>query len=171
MTKNTGGRPPAATTAAAEPRWLQGGELSAWMSLARVLALLPPALERQLERDTDLNWMEYHVLAMLSAQDHHTVRMSVLADYTNSSLSRLSHVVRRLERQGFVRREPDPADGRYTLAVLTPEGYEKLAASAPAHVENVRRLVFDTLEPGELETLKSAFDRIHAAVDAVDPCR
>ncbi|MGW1885989.1 MarR family winged helix-turn-helix transcriptional regulator [Streptomyces sp. NPDC001970] len=164
MTKNTGGRP--ATTT--EPRWLQGGELSAWVSLARVLTLLPPALERQLERDADLNWMEYHVLAMLSEQDRHTMRMSMLAGNANSSLSRLSHVVRRLEQQGFVRRVPDPADGRYTLAILTPEGYEKLAASAPAHVENVRRLVFDALEPGELETLRSAFERIHAAVDAAD---
>ncbi|MGW3248931.1 MarR family winged helix-turn-helix transcriptional regulator [Streptomyces sp. NPDC001070] len=165
MTTNKGG-PPAATTA--EPRWLRGGELSAWMSLARVLTLLPSALERQLERDTDLNWMEYHALARLSEQDCRTMRMSTLADNANSSLSRLSHVVRRLEQQGFVRREPDPADGRYTLATLTPEGYEKLAASVPAHVESVRRLVFDPLEPGELETLKSVFDRIHEAVDAAE---
>jgi DNA-binding MarR family transcriptional regulator len=165
MTKNTG-EPPVPD--AAEPRWLRGGELSAWMSMARVLTRLLPALERQLERDADLNWMEYHVLAMLSEQDHHTMRMSLLAEYANSSLSRLSHVAKRLERQGFVRREPDPADGRYTLAVLTPEGYEKLAASAPAHVENVRRLVLDALEPGELEALQPAFDRIHEAVDAAE---
>lgn len=169
MTKNTEGRPSAAT--GAEPRWLKGDELSVWMSLARVLTLLPPALERQLERDADLNWMEYHVLARLSEQDRHTMRMSMLAGEANSSLSRLSHVVRRLERQGFVRREPDAEDGRYTLAILTAEGYEKLVTSVPAHIENVRRLVFDPLEPGELEALKSAFDRISAAVDDADPCR
>lgn len=163
MTKNT---PAGPASAAGEPRWLQGGELTAWMSMARVLSRLLPALERELERDAQLNWMEYHVLAMLSEQVRHTIRMSVLADRASSSLSRLSHVVRRLEHQGFVRREPDPEDGRYTLAILTPEGYEKLAASAPAHVEAVRRMVLDPLEPGELEALRPVFDRIHAAVEA-----
>lgn len=165
MTKNTA-EPPA--PAAAEPRWLQGGELTAWMSMARVMARLLPALERELERDADLNWMEYHVLAMLSEQERHTIRMSVLADRASSSLSRLSHVVRRLEHQDFVRREPDPGDGRYTLAILTPEGYEKLVASAPAHVEAVRRMVLDPLDPGELEGLKPVFDRIYSAVDAAE---
>lgn len=153
---------------AAEPRWLRGDELATWMSMARVLTLLLPALERRLERDADLNWMEYHVLAKLSEQDGHTMRMSGLADLASSSLSRLSHVVKRLEGQGFVRRETDPCDGRYTNATLTSEGYGKLAASAPAHVEAVRSLVFDTLEPGEAESLRSAFDRIFAAVDAAD---
>ncbi|MDX3096621.1 MarR family transcriptional regulator [Streptomyces sp. ME01-24h] len=165
MTKNTAAPPPSGE---AEPRWLQGGELTAWMSMARVMARLLPALERELERDADLNWMEYHVLAMLSEQERHTIRMSVLANRANSSLSRLSHVMRRLERQGFVRREPDPGDGRYTLAILTPEGYEKLVASAPAHVETVRRMVLDPLEPGELESLRPVFDRIYAAVDAAE---
>ncbi|MEU4092476.1 MarR family transcriptional regulator [Streptomyces sp. NPDC026673] len=164
MTKNTAASP----AAAAEPRWLRGGELTAWMSMARVLSRLLPALERELERDADLNWMEYHVLAMLSEQERHTNRMSVLAERANSSLSRLSHVVRRLEHQGFVRREPDPDDGRYTLAILTPEGYGKLVASAPAHVEAVRRMVLDPLDPGELESLVPVFDRIYAAVDEAD---
>ncbi|MDX3072215.1 MarR family winged helix-turn-helix transcriptional regulator [Streptomyces sp. MI02-7b] len=155
---------------ATEPRWLRGSELAAWMSMSRVMTLLLPALERELERDADLNWMEYHVLAMLSEQEGRTVRMSVLADRASSSLSRLSHVVKRLEKQGFIRRETDPDDGRYTMAILTPEGYAKLVAAAPAHVEAVRELVLDALEPGEIESLKPAFDRIFAAIDAAE-CR
>ncbi|MFF3560676.1 MarR family winged helix-turn-helix transcriptional regulator [Streptomyces sp. NPDC002574] len=153
---------------AVEPRWLRGGELAAWMSMSRVLTLLLPALERELERDADLNWMEYHVLAMLSEQEHHTVRMSVLAERASSSLSRLSHVVKRLEKQGFIRRETDPDDGRYTIAILTPAGYGKLVAAAPAHVEAVRALVLDALEPGGIEPLKPAFDRIFAALDTAE---
>ncbi|MFD3452570.1 MarR family winged helix-turn-helix transcriptional regulator [Streptomyces sp. NPDC058691] len=153
---------------AAEPRWLRGDDLAAWMSMARVLTLLLPALERRLERDAGLNWMEYHVLAKLSEQECHTMRMSGLADLASASLSRLSHVVKRLEGRGYVRRETDPCDGRYTNATLTCEGYEKLVASAPAHVEAVRSLIFDALEPGEAASLKSAFDRIFAAVEAAD---
>jgi len=37
--------------------------------------------------------------------------MSVLAEVTNASLSRLSHLVKRLEKRGLVRREPDPRTG------------------------------------------------------------
>ncbi|MFE2541880.1 MarR family winged helix-turn-helix transcriptional regulator [Actinacidiphila glaucinigra] len=151
----------AATTP--EPRWLSDEELAAWMSMARVMTLLPPALERQL-RGACLSWMDYHVLASLSEQDRHRMRMSTLAESANSSLSRLSHVMRRLEDQGFVRREPDPGDPRYTLAILTPDGHDKLAAAAPAHVEAVRRMVLDPLDPGELESLRSVFDRIYVAL-------
>ncbi|MEU6343901.1 MarR family transcriptional regulator [Streptomyces sp. NPDC046977] len=156
---------------AAEPRWLRGEELATWMSMARVLTLLLPALERRLERDADLNWMEYHVLAKLSEQEGRTMRMSELAGLASASLSRLSHVVKRLEGRGYIRRETDPCDGRYTNATLTCEGFGKLAASAPAHVDAVRALIFDALEPGEAVRLKSAFDRIYAAVDAAgDGC-
>jgi DNA-binding MarR family transcriptional regulator len=168
MTKDTGEQ---RAVDVGRPRWLKGDEVSAWMSMSRVLTLLPPALERQLERDADLNWMEYHTLAMLSEQDDHTMRMSQLAERASASLSRLSHVVKRLETQGFVRREPDLTDGRYTNAILTIAGYRKLVETAPSHVETVRKLVFDVLEPGEMEALKAAFDRIFAAVEAAEPHR
>ena len=75
---------------------------------------------------------EYVALARLSEEPGATLRMSELATVTNSSLSRLSHLVNRLETWGFVRREPDPADGRLTNAILTEDGYSKLKASAPS---------------------------------------
>ena len=50
--------------------------------------------------------------------------MSLLADLVNASLSRLSHLVTRLESRGLVRREPDPEDGRFTNAILTDKGYQ-----------------------------------------------
>ncbi|MEV4757841.1 MarR family transcriptional regulator [Micromonospora sp. NPDC049559] len=165
MTENAGAQ---RSGGEAEPRWLRGGELSAWKSMARVLTTLVPALERQLERDANLNWMEYHALALLSDQEGHTLRMSDLASRAASSLSRLSHVIARLERQGLVYRVPDPQNGRYVRTTLTREGYEKLAAVAPAHVEKVRTLVFDVLEPDELKMLKPLFDRIYAAIEEAE---
>jgi DNA-binding MarR family transcriptional regulator len=59
---------------------------------------------------------------MLPNAPERTMRMSSLADITNASLSRLSHLVKRLEERGLVRREPDPADGRFTNAILTDQG-------------------------------------------------
>jgi DNA-binding MarR family transcriptional regulator len=120
----------------------------------------------QLERDANLSFIEYHALARLSEDPHHRLRMSELAAVTNASLSRLSHLIKRLESWGLVRREPDPTDGRFTIAVLTDAGYAKLVATAPTHVACVRQLVIDEFSAAELAQLRTLCDRIVARVDA-----
>ena len=124
------------------------------------------ALECELERDAGLSFTEYHALARLSEEPGHALRMSELAILTNASLSRLSHLVKRLESWGFVRREPDPTDGRFTVAFLTDAGYEKLVASAPAHAACVRELVIEEFSAGELEQLQELSERIVGRIDA-----
>ena len=106
--------------------------------------------------------MEYHALARLSEDPDHTLRMSTLAELTDASLSRLSHLVKRLEARGLVRRKPDPTDGRFTNAILTKSGYQKLVAAAPAHVETVRALVIDGLSAQELGQLRAISERLHS---------
>src|ERR1700704_3314059 len=88
--------------------WLTANEEAAWRAFAGVLVRLPWALECQLQRAAGLSFIEYHALAMLSEAPDHTRRMSDLAAVTNASLSRLSHLIKRLEGRGFVRREADP---------------------------------------------------------------
>ena len=158
-------RKPRNRRAQAEPtRWLTADEEAAWRAFASVLVRLPWALECQLQRDAGLSFIEYHALAMLSEPPDHTRRMSDLAAVTNASLSRLSHLIKRLEARGLVRREADPTDGRYTNAVLTKAGYEYLVASAPAHVANVRQLVIDPFTKTELRQLRRAAERILGGV-------
>ncbi|MEV6737141.1 MarR family transcriptional regulator [Streptomyces sp. NPDC051104] len=118
-----------------EPRWLTSDERDAWLSLIAMTIKLPAALEAQLQRDAAITLYEYLVLAGLSEAPDRTRRMSDLAVLANGSLSRLSHVVKRLERRGWVRREPCPEDGRATNAVLTEAGWTKTVATAPGHVE------------------------------------
>jgi DNA-binding MarR family transcriptional regulator len=149
------------------PRWLDDEQEAAWRSIATAMHKLRWALECQLERDADLSFIEYHALARLSEEPHHTLRMSELAAVTNASLSRLSHLVKRLESRGFVRREPDTADGRFTNAILTDAGYEKLVASAPAHVDTVRALVIDPFSADELQWLRAAAERVTACIDTL----
>ena len=146
-------------------RWLDPEERAAWLSLSRTIVKLPSALDAQLERDADLNYFEYLVMAMLSEQETRTLRMSQLAALSNASLSRLSHVAKRLENRGFLQREPDPHDGRYTRAVLTDAGMEKVVASAAGHVTAVRELVFDALSAGQQRRLREAIDAILERVD------
>jgi hypothetical protein len=88
------------------------------------------------------------------------------AEVTNSSLSRLSHLVKRLESWGLVRREPDPTDGRLTNAILTDAGYAKLVASAPDHVAAVRALVVDEFSPADLADLRESCKRIVTKIES-----
>ena len=145
---------------AVEPRWLLPEELETWRTLQLMMALLTTALGDQLQRDSNLSFLEYYVLAGLSDQPDHTMRLSQLAVLANSELSRLSHLIRRLEKRGLVRREPDPDDGRFTNAILTPDGHAELVKAAPGHVELVRQLVFDPLTETERRALHKALSKL-----------
>ena len=151
-------------------RWLTPDELEAWMALAAMLFKLPGVLDYQLQRDSALTHFEYVVMAGLSESPDHTRRMSDLAGFANGSLSRLSHVVKRLEKRGYVVRRPDAEDGRITVAELTDAGYEQLVAAAPGHVAAVREYVIDALTPEQLGQLKAIGDQVHRKVDPGRPC-
>jgi DNA-binding MarR family transcriptional regulator len=86
--------------------------------------------------------------------------MSRLAKLVSASLSRLSHVVARLEAQGWVKRERDPEDGRVQIAVLTDDGYAKVVDTAPGHAEAVQQLVFDRLTPAQVRQMTKLADAL-----------
>ena len=159
------GRTGQGSTKRSKTRWLNDEEEAAWRAFASTMVKLRWALECQLERDADLSFIEYHSLARLSEEPNHTLRMSELATLTDQSLSRLSHLMKRLEARGLVRREPDATDGRFTNAILTDTGYARLIASAPGHVEAVRALVIDAFSAAELQQLRQASERMLARID------
>jgi DNA-binding MarR family transcriptional regulator len=148
-----------------ETRWLTDEERVAWVRLAAVLELLPGVLDTQLRRDADLSHFEYFVLAMLSEAPERTLRMTSLAARTNATLPRLSHVVRRLEHRGLVRRFPCPEDGRATNAQLTDTGWTTVVAAAPGHVANVRQQVIDALDGEQVRQLSEITEAILGRID------
>ena len=148
------------------PHWLDGDEQQAWRRLAAVILKLPTELEAQLQREAGMSHFEYWVVALLSEAPDHSLRMSQLAAQSNASLSRLSHVVTRLEKRGWVIRRPCPDDARATLAVLTDTGLDQVVAAAPGHVETVRRLVFDALGPNDVQELSRLCGEILGRIDA-----
>jgi DNA-binding MarR family transcriptional regulator len=103
-------------------------------------------------------------MAMLSMSSQRTRRMKEVAALANGSLTRLSRTVDRLEARGWVTRRPDPEDGRSTLAVLTDAGWDKVVATAPGHVAEVRRLVFDPLTATQVRHLREIATRIREVV-------
>lgn len=151
-------------------RWLDEEERRAFLALMSVTMRLEPVLDAQLRRDADLTHFEYSVMANLSESEGDTRRMSELAWLSAGSLPRLSQVVTRLERRGLVKRTPDPTDGRYTLAVLTPEGRAVVEESAPGHMEEVRRVVLDPLTRAQVKQLAAIGKRIVGVLDPEDRC-
>ena len=130
-----------------EPRWLNVQERAAWLSLLSVMTLLPGTLEGALQREAKLSLFEYNILAMLSAAqtEAQMLPMSELAARTSASLSRLSHVAKKLQARGLVERSVHAEDARVTEASITESGMELIRALAPLHVESVRASVFDQL--------------------------
>jgi len=149
-----------------EPEWLTPDQIKEWKALMALTLALPAALDRQLKRDSCLTGFEYHVLAALSESPGRSLPMSVLATLANGSMSRLSHVVTRLERDGWVERRSSTLDGCRTEARLTESGWIKVTQTAPGHVREARRLVVDALTPEELRALGSAARKI---VHVADP--
>jgi DNA-binding MarR family transcriptional regulator len=149
-----------------EPRWLSDDEMAAWLPLVRFVHLLPQALDRQLREEAGISHVYYQILAMLSEAPQGRMRMSELARLTSTSTSRLSHAVAALEARGWVARTSCATDRRGQLAELTPAGRRMLEQTAPGHVSEVRRRVFDVLEDDELAQLRAIAGKLSAAAEA-----
>jgi DNA-binding MarR family transcriptional regulator len=153
-----------------EVDWLDEQQLRSWMRFAALLVVLPGELDSDMQRRAGITQFEYTVLAGLSEAPGRTLRISTLARFAQGSLSRMSHLIKRLEKRGWVRRELDPADGRYTNAVLTDDGWAKVVATAPGHVGTIRRLIVDTLTAAQLRQLGDISDRILRGMDPGEGC-
>jgi DNA-binding MarR family transcriptional regulator len=143
--------------------WLSDEQQAAWRPFVALLIRLPAALDAQLQRDAGISNFEYLVLSGLSEAPERTLRMSDLANMASGSLSRLSHVVSRLEAKGWVRRESCPGDGRFINAVLTDDGWRKVAETAPGHVAAVRALLVDVLPDDDFQSLGAISAQVLAA--------
>ncbi|MCU1603011.1 MAG: transcriptional regulator, MarR family [Frankiales bacterium] len=95
-----------------------------------------------------------HVLGRLAALG--PVRLTELATALGLDPSSVSRQVSAVERAGYVRREPDPSDGRATRLVLTEKG--QAAASA---VQEKRAHALKVLTPSWSDTdLQELADRL-----------
>lgn len=148
-----------------EPRWLNADERRAWLAILSINTLLPAALDSQLHSAGKVSLFDYNVMAMLSEAEGHFLPMSELAARTSSSLSRLSHVVSKLEKRGWLERRPHPRDARVTTAHLSDDGMATLVSLAPGHVEAVRAKFLDALTDRDVNDLARIGEKIVARLD------
>jgi DNA-binding MarR family transcriptional regulator len=152
-------------------KWLSADEQRAWLAWLGASELLMASLDAQLQRDAGFPHAYYAILAQLSAAEGRTLRMSDLAFVVNSSPSRLSHAVGKLEDRGWVTRRPSPNDKRSTLCTLTDLGFEVLEEQAPGHVAAVRKALFDPLTKEQVAQLEQICTAVLDGLDPSGACR
>lgn len=134
--------------------WLRPDEERAWRAFRRMMVGIQAETARDLAA-IGLSEPDYEVLSTLSERPGHTSTLHEQAAKMHWSRSRLSRHASRMEERGLLRREPDPADGRGCLLVLTATGLDTLTRAAPVHVASVRRHFIDRLTPENLAALES----------------
>jgi DNA-binding MarR family transcriptional regulator len=142
-----------------EPEPFDAGEFLAWRSLIRVRETVMREVDRRLQSAGQISLADYGVLITLVSAGSLRLRMSDLAARRMLTPSGITRVVIRLEQEGLVRREPDPDDGRASLAVLTREGLEALRKAQVVHHAAVRELYVGNLDAGEREQLAQLFEK------------
>ena len=153
-----------------EPNWLNAREDRAWRAFIHAHQQIEVHLNRRLQ-ESGLSGADYEVLAVLSGHDGDRMPARDLCNTLGWEKSRLSHQVRRMQKDGLISREPNPSDARSTLVCLLPAGLAAIEKAAPRHMDDVRRNFLDLFTSVELDMLAALNERVlhHLATDDDSP--
>jgi DNA-binding MarR family transcriptional regulator len=141
-------------------RWLTDEEQQAWRGLLRMTSQLNARANRQLLQEYRISLADYEVLVALSEAPEGQLRVFEVADALAWEQSRVSHQLARMQRRGLITRAGCATDARGAFAVLTTDGRAAIERAAPAHVEQVRQLVFDELSHEQVSALTEITTRV-----------
>ena len=131
----------------------------AWAGFLRMQAQLLRTLNAELQASHGISLSEYEVLLFLACAPHFRLPISMLATSILLSLSGISRLIDRLERDGYVAREASAHDARVSYAVLTPAGLQKRRAAQPTHLKGVREHFLSHFSNEELLMLARFWER------------
>jgi len=142
---------------------LEHGREEAWRALITAHAAMVERIERELSEAglPPLGW--YDVLLELWRAPGRRLRMHELAHAVVLSRSGLTRLVDRLEKEGLLRREPDPEDGRGSFAVLTDEGARMREKMWPIYAEGIAKHFGAHISDEEAEVITRVLGRVRAA--------
>lgn len=118
------------------------------------------ALDRQLRDEAGMTHDDYEILSRLHRAPDRTLRMTSLARDVGFSPSRLSHAVNRMEAADWISRRPSLVDRRGTEATLTELGAKVVEDASLAHLDLVRKLIFDAVGGERAGATAEAMDEI-----------
>ena len=120
------------------PNWLSDDEQKFWRLLLAASRKVNHHIETVLQDDHNLTSAEFAVLVNLSESPEKEIRLRDLCHILNWDRSRASHQVSRMQKRGVI-------------IELTDEGDRRIRNAAPSHVESVRDVIFNNLDPDLLE--------------------
>ena len=116
-------------------------------SIMRAHQILIAELDAML-RPYGITFSRYEALVLLMYSRNGSLPLSKIGERLQVHATSVTNVIDRLEAAGLVRREPNPHDGRGTLAVITDEG-RAVATKATADL-NAARFGMDALDEHQL---------------------
>jgi DNA-binding MarR family transcriptional regulator len=126
-------------------------------SVMRAHQILIAELDGML-RPYGITFSRYEALVLLVHSQQGALPLSKIGERLQVHATSVTNVIDRLEAAGLVRREPNPRDGRGTLAVITEEGRE-VADKATATL-NAARFGLVALPADDLAALFTILRRL-----------
>src|SRR5258708_30638568 len=117
---------------------LDEDQVRTWKAYSWAARRLFAQLDREMQRDAGLPMTYWELLRHLDQAPQRSMRMSDLAEVTQSAPSRLTHAVSQLESSGLVRRRQCTSDRRGSYAELTDAAGEALAPAGEAGTRSLR---------------------------------
>lgn len=115
-------------------------------------------------RPYGITFSRFEALVLLSYSRHGSLPLSKVGERLQVHATSVTNVIDRLEAAGLVRREPNPRDGRGTLAAITDEGRE--VARKATEEFNAARFAMAALDGDQLRSLFAILRELR--VDAGD---
>ena len=143
-----------------QTRWLDDEEQELWRLLLGAVRKINRGMDETLKAGGEVSASEFAVLVALSEAPEQHLRLHELCTQLEWDRSRASHQVTRMEKRGLLYKEPDAVDARGINVCVTHVGLEHLRRAAPEHVESVRRMVFDHLQPEDVPALRRFFNGV-----------
>ena len=122
-----------------------------WARYNALLTTVPGMIDERMRAATGLSRFQFTLLETLANDPHGQVQLADVARAADSSLSRLSHAITRLEDAGLVERRACDEDRRASWAVLTPAGADAVSEGREAHDAVMREVLLDRIPEGRQE--------------------
>jgi len=142
--------------------FLEPDEYEAWNALLMLHRSVLADLDAALRSAHGITVTEFDVLITLFNAPGRRLGMGALADRAMLSPAGVTHLVTRLERDGLVRREPDPDDGRKSFTELTDQGDDVLREGRGTHNAVLRRTLLAATTAAERKALRAVWRRLSA---------
>ncbi|PXX55614.1 DNA-binding MarR family transcriptional regulator [Nocardia tenerifensis] len=131
--------------------------------LVRCETRLYNALTESLRAQHGIVTSQFESLRFL--RDHPGARVIDLATEFAAGVGAMSKGVDRLERQGWVARQPNPADRRSSVLTLTDDGVRLVEAAEETFTRKLAELLGNSVPDASLSVVAQAFSRLRAALE------